>query len=111
MARAGELDKRVTLQQGTAVTSKSGASQMTYANVPDAPQMWAKVETVPGGSEVDEAGRLQPKTFWKVTIRRRTGLTPVHRFLYYGRALNIKDIGDHSTRSDLIEIMCTEYPS
>lgn len=108
--RIGQLDKRVRIQRPISSTSAAGASTIDFEDVPGAGTVWARVEALPGGAEIDEANRLQPKTFWKVTIRRRVGINRGFRFLYGDRAMYIRDFGDDDRRSPTIEFMCTEYP-
>lgn len=110
MARIGQLDKRVTLQRPVVATSPAGASTVSFVDVAGTPTVWAKVESLPGGAEMDEAGRLQPRAFWRVTIRRRKEIDRGFRFMYGSRALHIRDIGDDNSRSAMLECLCTEYP-
>lgn len=110
MARIGQLDRRVTIQRPVVVTSAAGASTVSFVDVAGAPTVWAKIESLPGGTEMDEAGRLQPRAFWRVTIRRRGGIERGFRFVYGDRALHIRDIGDDSSRSAMLECVCVEYP-
>lgn len=110
-ARIGQLDRRLTIQVGVANVSSTGAPTVTYQTIANTPTVWARVESLSGGAELDEAGRLQPRSFWRVTIRRRDDLTRSHRFLFGDRMLYIKDLGDDDRRSPLMECQCTEYPS
>lgn len=106
----GQLDRRVTVQKPVVTTSASGASSVSFVDVPGVPVVWARVESLPIGTEIDEAGKLQPRAFWKVTIRRRTDIDRGYRFLYNGRVLHVRDIGDTDSRSEFVEYQCTEYP-
>lgn len=109
--RIGALDKRIIIEAATSEVSASGAASVSFAAISSAPRVWAKIEPMPGGGELDEAGRLQPRSFWKVTIRRRADLTRSHRVKYGDRALYIRDITDTDFRSPFIDLVCTEYPA
>ena len=108
--RAGKMDKRIRLQPGSPVVTASGASSVVYKDLSYAPAIWAEVEQLPGGGEIDEAGRFQPRGFWRVRIRRRAGIDSNARIAYGSRMLYIREISDDHLRSPFMEILCTEYP-
>lgn len=112
----GELDKRVRIERmlspdedATLRSAATGGEKARWTPLAEVPTVWAKVEQVPGGDEFDEHGRWQPKSLWKVTIRRRPDVTALMRFMYGSRALYIRGTGDDSLRSEFVEYTCSEY--
>jgi len=96
---AGERDKRIHIQRANDVANGAGGFHRTWATIAMA---WAKI-TPTGGKEALFADTLRSVQGFRVEILFRTGLTPVDRFLWGERVLNIRSIEDpDGRRRDLV---------
>ncbi len=106
----GKLDQRISFEAPTPNVGADGSAGVDFDQIETNPTVWAKVETLPGGAEITEAGSLQPRAIWKVTIRQRDDVRRGWRLNYRNRYLYVWDISDDSIRTDFVEIICREYP-
>src|SRR5690554_282087 len=90
--RAGDLDRRITINRAGSVTNAYGEIVETWA---DLATVWAKVEPISDG-ERWRAAEVAAHVTTRFTIRWGLGVTPQDRILYEGREFEIagvKEIG------------------
>lgn len=92
--RPGALDQRVTIQSVTEADDGYGGRTRTWADVAT---VWARVVPV-SGRERTEAMQVQSPALYRVTMRRRTDLTPDKRLVWQGRPMNVRFDGFNSPR-------------
>src|SRR3990167_1977259 len=95
--RAGELDRRVNIQQYTETRNAKGEAIKTWSLLET---VWAKVEPV-AGSEPFQAEQENAKRTLKFTIRHRTDVTEKMRIAYGSFYYNIKSIEELERREGL----------
>lgn len=105
---AGQLDRRITLQQRT--VTRDPAYNAEVVTWPDIATVWAKVvesSTAPGpGASGDVALYARPM---KITIRWRAGIDKsTTRISYAGRLLRITGTAELGRREG-IELACEEW--
>lgn len=98
---AGELDQRVAIQVASATSDGAGGSRKSWATVTT---IWAKVEPMNGG-EAFAQGVERATQFYRVTIRRRGGVSQKNRLLWKGVALNIRTCADMDGRNADLTMM------
>jgi SPP1 family predicted phage head-tail adaptor len=106
MIPAGELRDRVQLQRriGTADAEWGTVAEswQTYATV------WASVRPMRAAELLADNGVLH-ETVHTVRIRHRADVTPEHRLIYRGRALDIAGVVDVDGRRAVLELRCVEH--
>ncbi len=102
--QAGKLIHRVQIQARTIAQDTFGDGLQTWATVAT---VWAQVEGA-GGSETWQADSQRPDATHTVTIRYRDWVTPRHRLLYFGRALNIESVTDPDGELLELKLSCKE---
>lgn len=98
--KAGDLDRRITIQQNTGGPDSVGQIVDTWGNVA---VVWAKIEWKNGSEEFGSAQRSAKQTA-EFTIRYRPGITPKMRVLYDGSAYDIEDVRETERRETLVLI-------
>lgn len=95
--RAGQLDRRITIEQRTDSRSGTGASNAAWSTVAT---VWARVSHG-GGRERD--GAVLDRATGEVTfrIRHRTGLNPTMRIVWESRYYDIAHIAEVGRREGL----------
>ena len=95
--RAGDMDRRVTIQERHIVYDSYGAPQETWA---DLATVWAEVRQE-GGREFFSTPGVQSER--KVIFRMRwmDGITVLHQVLYAGREHNIHQVRELGRRNGL----------
>ncbi len=93
---AGRLRQRVTIQSPVGTPDGGGGNVRTWSSVTT---VGAEVLPVNGG-EAFRAGIANATQFYRVTIRFREDVTPIHRLLWKGTPLNIRTIGDPTNRRE-----------
>ena len=84
--RAGELNKRVTLQIKTVTRSSSGQENVTWTNVAT---VWAGFMPTVTGGEFYEADKVNSEITQKIKIRYRRNVKPTMRIKYGNRYFDI----------------------
>lgn len=102
---AGELRKRITIQQRSGSTQDGFGSPITtwgtYATV------WAAVRPL-SGRELIAAQAVQSEISHQVTLRYRSGITTAMRVLFGSRIFNITAVLDENEAHEKITLLCTE---
>lgn len=89
--RAGELDRRITIQRLSVTRGNLGEELKGWTTVAT---VWAKVEVDAGGEEFRALQRTASQTA-RFTIRYRAGISPKdHRVVYQGRVYEIEDVAE-----------------
>jgi SPP1 family predicted phage head-tail adaptor len=83
-----------------------GAGGATLAFV-DVATVWADVQTS-GGREVMEARKVNATVTHVITMRYRSGLTPAHRIIAAGAALNVLYLGDPDGKRTRLVAQCEQ---
>ena len=102
MINAGDLRERVRLERFAGVDDGAGGQTDAWALVDS---VWASVLPT-GGREQLEAGALTGVQGFRVRIRWRSGLDTTNRFVWNGRALNIRSIEDPDGRREALLAFC-----
>lgn len=101
--RAGELDRRVTLQQRSTSQDTFGQQVTTWTDVA---VLWANVRPL-SGRELLTAGAINAELSHVVTIRYRAGITPAMRLTYGGQVFNILSVVDPEMAHVSLELQCS----
>lgn len=104
MVRAGELRRRVTIQQNNGTTTDSEG--IPIENWVDVVTVWARVRDL-SGREYFAARQVQAEVTTEITIRYRAGLTTKMRAKYGTRIFDILSIIPDEKKSEL-KLMCKE---
>lgn len=88
--RAGELDRRITIESRTESRSTTGAATYTWATLAT---VWAKVKPV-RGQEYFAASQVNAQVDAIFTIRYRADITRTMRISYGGEYYDIQDIAE-----------------
>lgn len=103
MPGAGELNKRVTLQQKTVTRAANGEEIVTWS---DALTVWAKVDPI-RGREFFAAAQMQGAVDYRVTIRYRAGIDRAMRVKFGSDILElVAEPINVKSRNQWIELMC-----
>ncbi len=96
--RAGQLDRRITLQRPVPTRDSYGAELVAWQ---DLATVWAKVEPM-GGDEGFRADQPTARQVTRFTIRYRAGVAPAMRVLYGGETYDIDDVSEPERRVSLV---------
>jgi SPP1 family predicted phage head-tail adaptor len=102
--RAGELRKRITIQQPQSVKDSSLGQKVSWSTFR---ACWAAVEPLSGTERLQYA-QLYPELSIRVTVRYTKGLSPKMRVLYGTRTFEILDVLDLQERHKETQLMCRE---
>lgn len=102
--RAGELNRRVSVQQRSSTPGNFGAASETWQEVFPA---WARILPL-GGRELLFAKQIASESSHQVTIRYRASVTPRMRIVYQGRVFEIESVNDVEERHEYLELLCSE---
>lgn len=103
--RAGQLRKRIRLQQRSSAQDSSGEQVHVWSDVAT---VWAEISPVTG-RELQAAGAVQQEASHTVTMRYRAGLDASMRILYGTRIFNIVAPPiDEDERHRQFTVLCSE---
>lgn len=97
--RAGDLDRRITIQRAVTVQDSLGQPVSTWT---DLVTVWAKVDWREGGESIEAGEQRSAKQAVLFTVRWMRLLDPQHRVLFEGRAYEIDDVQEVGRREGLI---------
>lgn len=100
----GQLNRRVTIQQRSAVIGDFG-QQSTYWS--DVCTVWAHVAPLTGRELVNAQARFSEVTY-RVTILYRKGITAAMRVLFEDLTLNVGAVIDPDTEHVSLQLLCSE---
>lgn len=95
--RAGDLDRRITIEQATAGTDDYGAPTQTWATLA---QVWAQVKPV-RGQEYFAAQQVNARVDTVFKIRHRTDITTAMRISYGSEYYDIQSVLEIGRREGL----------
>lgn len=104
--RAGQLNKRVTLQDYTITRASTGEDTKTWFDVGT---VWANIE--PLGvrwREYFAAQQTVNEVTTRITIRYRADISPRHRFHYQGRYFYVEAIINTDEANRELQLLCSE---
>lgn len=90
---AGILRERVTIQSEQRTSNGRGGFTTGWSNV-TAPTVAAEIVGL-SGDEAIEANIQRASTTWRVTIRRRSDVTPKHRLLWGAVVMAVRSVIPH----------------
>lgn len=102
--QAGQLRRRVTIQQRSATQDEYGQPLTDWTDVAT---VYAAVEPL-NGRELLAAQAVNSEVSHNVTIRYRAGVTPAMRLNYGGRLFNIHAVLDENERHRMLTLQCSE---
>lgn len=102
--RAGELRKRVLIQQRSTGQDTSGGQLTTWSDVAT---VWAAIEPM-SGRELINAAAAQSEATHTVLLRYRPGIVPAMRINYQSRLFDIKAVLDENERHRMLTLICAE---
>ena len=103
--KAEKMDRKITLQRGSATVDPYGTPTFTWADLATVPAQMIQRSTT-------EFVRAQGATEAEILVFRLryfAGLTNADRLLFEGRAFNITEISELG-RKDGIELRCLQGP-
>lgn len=105
MIRAGDLNRRITLQSAVRAPDGDGGQEKAWADM-SPPKAWAQMIPLRGGEAVSH-NLLTSGQLWKVTIRFRGDIVPVDcRVIHDGVPHNIRAAQDPDGRRQWIVMTC-----
>jgi SPP1 family predicted phage head-tail adaptor len=109
MISAGQLRKRVTIQQRTSTQGGFGEQLKTWT---DLATVWAHIESLSGG-QLAKAQSVYSETTHKVTVRWQSLFTDIksvgsYRVLYGTRIFDIGADLNVDERNRVVELLCRE---
>jgi len=102
--RAGELRRKVTIQNATITQDSYGAKIETWGTFV---AVWASIEPI-HGREFFESAKLNANITHRIKTRYAAGVTPDMRVLYGTRLFDIQSIINRDERNRELELMCME---
>jgi SPP1 family predicted phage head-tail adaptor len=102
--QAGQLRKRVTIQQRSQTQDEYGQPLLTWSDVAT---VYAAIEPM-NGRELIAAEAVNSDVTHNVTMRYRAGITAAMRLNYQGRLFNIHTILDENERHRMLTLICSE---
>ena len=106
MIRAGDLDKRVTIQAKTVTFNAYNEPIETWSELAT---VWAEAITKDSkGREFTAAQKLFAEVSIVFRIRYRADVTPVHRVVYAGRTFGILAVEDAALTHESMLLTCRE---
>lgn len=112
--RAGQLDKRLTLQAWDGTKTEAGAPVYTDVHWTDQAQLWAKVVPL-AGTDVERARKLVPEATVQIEVRAYTTEThrprPGKRFRHRdGRTWYVAAVLDEMEAGSKLICLCGTQP-
>lgn len=101
---AGELKRRVVIEQPREAVNSLGETTLTWSEFASA---WASIEGL-SVREIVQSGRQQAVISYKVRMRRVPGITTRMRLRWNGGVLNIQSILYRGKQLEDIEVLCAE---
>jgi len=101
---AGDLKRRVVIEQPREAVNSLGETTLTWATFTTA---WAAIEGL-NVREIVQSGRQQSVISYKVKMRRVPGLTTRMRLQWNGGVLNIQSILYRGAQLEDVEVLCAE---
>jgi SPP1 family predicted phage head-tail adaptor len=102
--RAGDLNRRITLQQPVEATDAEGAITVTYTTLRT---VWAAIDALTG-NEVFLAGQIEAMRPVTITIRYQSDVSPRLRIAYGSRVFQIRSVRDVEEKHRELELLCEE---
>lgn len=100
----GAMRQRVILQGRAEIADAGGGVALTWSDIAE---IWAEVTPLAGGEQA-QAMHVTGTTRHLVRLRYRADVSSERRFLFKGRALNIRSARDIEERGRWIECICEE---
>lgn len=101
---AGELDRRVTIQQRTLTPQGDGTLLPGFADVAET---WASIRTLEGLEVIDGVQREERPTH-RFRMRARSDVDGDHWLEYAGRKFRILSVEDVAERGRFLEVVTSE---
>lgn len=102
--RAGDFNRRVTIQSRSTTKDSFGEAQQTWSTVITC---WARIEPL-SGRELVLAQAINAEVTHLVEIFYRPTVTAAMRVVYQGRVFNIVSVIDPDTAHISLELLCSE---
>ena len=102
--RAGDMNRRITLQARDTAVDSHGQQATTWADVITC---WASIEPL-DGRELVTAKAINAEVSHRVVVRYRAGVTAAMRAVYQGRFFNILSVTDPDTAHVALHLLCSE---
>ena len=102
--RAGDLRRRVTIQQKSVTRDTYGAEVVSWTDVAT---VWASVEDL-SGRELYDAERITTEVTTRIRMRYRAGITTDMRAVYGARTFNIRAVLDPEGRKRELQLLVAE---
>ena len=105
--KAGDLDKRVTIQAPTETRDAGGAVVVTWVDVAT---VWAAIEPL-RGRELIAAQAEASEVSGKIRLRYLSGITSKHRVVYGARIFDVVAPVNPKERGEALELYVREGPN
>lgn len=100
--RAGELNRRIKLQQRSTERTSGGMQVNEWTDVAT---VWARIQPA-SGKEAIVGGALVSEATHTITIRYHPGVTTAMRALYGSAIFDILAVADHEMAHAALELSC-----
>ncbi len=107
VALADNLRHRITLQTLTRTADAGGGYSETWT---DTATVWASIEPL-NGYERFQAQQMEAGLSHKITMRYRTGVSPVMRVKFGARIFRIHAVLNPDERNERLVLTCAEVPA
>lgn len=107
--KAGDLRKRIEIQQRSSAQDEYGQQLTSWATLLTS---WAQIEPV-SGAQLDRARSIYNETSHRVTLRWRAQLNDIkqvgsYRVLYAGRVFDVGASMNQDERNRTVVLLCAE---
>lgn len=100
----GALRERIAIEQRISERDICGGAIGGYGYDGAA---WAAIEPIAAGAAV-EAGARAAMPRWRVTLRRREGISLDSRFVWRGKFLKVRSVESDPARPERMGVICEE---
>ena len=100
------MDVRATLQAATRTPDGGGGFTVTWETVAT---VWIALDATTGDNDFGP-DRSEPRTQYRVTLRRRADVAPGMRLVTAARTLWIGNVLDDGARSQIMTLLCRDAP-
>lgn len=102
--RAGDLNKRVTIERRATTQDTFGGQDATWSTVA---VVWAGIQPMTG-RELFAAQSVESEVTTQIVMRYQAGITAKMRVNYSGRLFNIHAVLDENERHRELTLLCSE---
>lgn len=103
--RAGDLRKRIIIEQPTVAADSVGEMVPTWSTLA---VLWASIEALTGSERLQDA-QINATADVKISVRYRAGITTAMRIKYGTRQFEIVSVQNVEERNRELAMLCVEH--